>query len=153
MYRQQTDRAPVVVMETGLNSVEPTSGTPGWVSGNPANLAASASVTCVFNLGTDWDQYTELQVSVKCQAPSSGFTKVSVQGSDTTVLTSGVRRCRSSQDSAIGSTLYESVSSAVGAIQFNVRPWGRYVFVSLTNGDAVNAAGALSAVAIAAYPG
>lgn len=33
------------------------------------------------------------------------------------------------------------------------RPWGRYVLVPLTNGDAVNAAGVLSAVAIAAYPG
>lgn len=153
MYRQQVDRAPVVVAETGLRSVVAGNGLPGWVSGSPANLAASASVTCLFDLGADWDQYTELQVSVKCSAPSSGFTGVSVQGSDTTTLTSGVRRCRSSQDSAIGSTLYESVSSSVGAIQFNVRPWGRYVFVSLTNGDAVNAAGALSAVAIAAYPG
>lgn len=154
MYRQQTARVPVIVAETGLRSVVAGNGLPGWVSGNPANLAASASVTCVFDLGADWDQYTELQVSVKCHLPSSGFTKVNVVGSDTPALSgSGVRRCRSSQDSAVGGTLYESVSSAVAALQYNVRPWGRYVSVLLTNGDAVNAAGALSAVAIAAYPG
>jgi len=150
----ELDRAmvpPIKVFETDVAAV--TAGAPGrggWVSGSPANLAASGSVICVFDLGQDWHQYPNIQVSVSSTAPSSGLSGVQLYGSDNVTLNSA-RRLKESLVSGF-STIFASLTTANGAQQCFIKPMGRYLHVSLTNADATNAQGATAKVTVAAYP-
>ena len=144
-------RPPVLVMETGLNAVAG-GDVPGWVSGSPANLAASGNFSAVFDLGPDWDQYSVLYLAILPQAPSSGLASVLATGSDTPSPNLN-RRLQVVGATTVGSLFAASLLSANGAQGAFVRPMGRYVAVNGTNADASNALGAGAKVTLAAYPG
>lgn len=142
---------PTLFMETGVAAVAAVaSPTPGWVSGNPASLALSASVNCIFDLGPKWDQYSIVNVGISPVGPSSGFSNISIASSATAALDSS-RRLGYAFAAAAGNVLIASATVAAGAIQAVVRPLGRYLVVSVTNADGVNALGATAKVAVGAY--
>lgn len=141
-------RPPVLIMETGAGQVAAGAG-PGWVSGNPAGLPAATSLEICFDLGSEWAQYTVAQVLVYVAGPSSGFSAVQVYGGDTTANL-GARRLPPAYATNFGTT-YQTVPST-GMQGVCVRPVGRYVFVTVYNQDASNAAGASSRITLAAYP-
>ncbi|EGK72461.1 hypothetical protein METUNv1_01226 [Methyloversatilis universalis FAM5] len=152
-------RTGVADMESGLPTITAASGTnpvvagdamPGWVSGDIANLAPSAGVTVIFDLGPHWDRYGVVSVSVFPQAPSSGLNAVQIY-SGPNASTSSIRRLQHAFGSNWGST-FSNMASANGTNQTHVRPTGRYVMVYAVNADAANALGASSSVIIAAYP-
>jgi hypothetical protein len=144
------DTFPVRIFETGVNAVS--AGTPGggWVSGNPASLAASASVTCIFDLGQDWHQFVAVAIGILLSGTSTGFNAVRVSSSDTSTI-NPARRLKDISQAGINQ-LNATVTTSEGAHQVNVRPVGRYLFVALTNADATNAQDANARVTIAAYP-
>lgn len=142
-------KPPVLVMQTDGAQVAG-GGAAGWVSGSPANLAASASVSIVFDLGPDWDQYGVAAVGVLPMGPSSGFASVQAMGSDTGVA-NPARRLKDMAVSGSANSSY-AVSTGSNGHTFHVRPFGRYIVVSVTNADAANAIGAAAKVSMAAYP-
>lgn len=149
--RTVIEKPPVLVMETDANPVPGGAG-PGWVTGSPASMAASATVAVLFDLGADWDQYATVQVTLRPLGPSSGFSGVSFSGRDTPVAAQNlVRSLREVSSSAFAIT-FASVTTANAAAVAMLRPFGRYVVVMVTNADAANATGAGSRVALAAFP-
>lgn len=144
-----TRRLPVLVMETDVAQVAAGAG-PGWVSGTPAGLAAAGSTAVVFDLGPDWRQYTVAQVGVLPMGPSSGLSGVQAMGSDNT-SSNPARRLKDL--SVVGSANSSfSISTASNGHGFIVRPFGRFLIVTMTNADAANALGAASKVSVALYP-
>ena len=141
---------PTRVWETDVSQV--TEGVPGggWVSGSPAGLAPSASVTCYFDLGQDWHQYPLVQINVAPRAPSSGLNAVNAMSGDTVGSVSDARRLAAA--SATGATvIYANLATSSGPQAFLVRPMGRILGVAMTNADASNAVGASAKVTLAAY--
>jgi len=145
----EANRWPLKIFETGVSAVAAGTANGGWVSGNPASLAASANVTALFDLGQDWHQYSHVLVSVLSSAPASGLTLNRITGSDTN--TENLKRTLRGADGAgFGAVTNVSVPAAGGALTGIVHPMGRYVFVTVTNADATNAQGATTAITIAA---
>lgn len=140
-----------VVYETGVSAIGAGGPTGGWVSGDVASLAASATVICLFDLGPEWRKYDRLTVTVLPVAPSSGFSNVDTCFSDTTTRNSARRPPSIGISAATYSTNFtSSLTTAVGTVG-NVLPiMGRYVHVQLTNADGVNALGATAKVIVAA---
>ena len=144
-------RQPVLVMETGVAQVAGGAAA-GWVSGNPASLAASASVTCVFDLGPDWDQYVVLNVVFSPVIPSSGASGLQLYGSDTTTQ-NGARKLASPASGNFATGWYTaSAPSSSGSTTAVVRPQGRYVHALMTNADVSNAMGPSTKISLFAYP-
>lgn len=143
-------QAPVLVMTTGVNQFSAGSQAFGWITGNPANLALSATVACIFDMGPAWDQYVELQVIFSITGPSTGASGVTIGGNDTAAYNSNRRLAPVATPSL--SAMYASISVASGPVSVLVRPAGRYIWTQLTNADAVNAFGASSAITCVAYP-
>lgn len=121
---------------------------PGWISGTLSSLAASASVTILFDLGPNWDVYPGVAISVAPLAPSSGLTAVKIMSSDTTTV-NAARVCPAAA-SGVFAGLNVAITVAGGAQSITVRPMGRYLFVQATNADAINALGASSKVTMGA---
>ena len=140
-------RQPVLVMETGINQV-PGGAQAGWVSGNPSGLADGASVTIVFDLGPDWDQYTTVALTVRPQGGTS-LSSIQCTGNDTAVFTP-YRRLKEALASGTGNTSF-TINTSSDGLQFYIRPMGRYVMVNTTNTAGGGAMGA-SKVTLAAYP-
>lgn len=142
---------PVLVFETDLSAVTAPSRAGGWVSGSIANLAASAAVTCLFDLGPDWQQYNELVVAVKPAAPSSGLTGVMMTSRDDATAASNFNRQLGHRygSAANGNAISGAPTTSA---TWNVRPMGRYLTVVATNADAVNAQGAGAKLTVAAFP-
>ena len=140
-------------METGANQVAGGAAA-GWVSGNPASLAASASVTCVFDLGPEWDQYVMLSIAFFPVAPSSGAANLTVYGSDT--ATHNPARKMSSpatgNNGAAGGWFVASATSSSGSTAGVMRPQGRYVHAVMTNADGSNPMGGPAKITLFAYP-
>lgn len=122
----------------------------GWVSGNPASLAASATVVSLFDLGQDWSQYTRVQISISPASPSTGFSGVKINSSDNVTL--DVTRALNEVDGTAFGSLNASITTASGAQVATVRPLGRFLHVSMTNADATNAMGAGAICIIGVYP-
>lgn len=136
------------VMETDVGQVAAGTDNGGWVSGSPANLALSATVTTIFDLGLDWSRVTFVTISILSTGPSSGFSGIVLTGSDTAAA-NPARRLRSEPNANdFASVATGAVTTAAGAQAAIVRPQGRYVTVSLTNADGVNAQGAGSKVTL-----
>lgn len=147
----QPSLPPIKVFETDVAAV--TAGAPGrggWVSGSPANLAASASVDCIFDLGQDWHQYPTIQVNVNPVAPSTGLSGVQVSGADTPAF-NAYRRLNAASATAFNA-IYASLVSSSGPVGIVMKSTGRYITVRMSNSDATNAQGATAKVIIAAYP-
>lgn len=149
--RTVIEKPPVLVMDAGTNPV-PGGAAPGWVSGTPANLAAAASVACLFDLGPDWDQYATVQLAVRANGPSSGYSSVSASGRDTPVAVMNQSRYLREAGSSGFGILFASLTTANTAGVAVVRPSGRYVVVNLVNADASNAMGAAAGVTLTAFP-
>ena len=144
---------PTVVMQSGVDApITPGGKSAGWVSGDPAGLAASGTVLVQFDLGPDWDQYRTAAVVLAPIGPSTGFSAVQAFGGVAPGAPSANFRLRDAQATALG-TINASVTTTSGAQQLNVRPLGRYLTISITNADVGNAVGATSHVVCAVYPG
>lgn len=119
---------------------------PGWVSGSPANLAASANVFCVFDLGPNWDQYKVVVVHVDGGTPQAG-TGIQAYGSDDGIL----MKCRlgAITSANMNATWYVDMTSTT-AVTGVLRPSGRFVRVLFSNG-APAAQGASAAVQLTAF--
>jgi hypothetical protein len=138
----------ILKMRSGVAAVGAGNG-PGWVSGDLASLALSATATIVFDLGPNWDQYNVVQLAVVPAGPSSGLTAVKAFSSDDAVLSAAT-------DVALNNcwaTTFGVISAAVAAPQScDFSPMGRYFIVQATNADGVNAQGAGAFVQLCAYP-
>lgn len=147
--RTVIEKQPVLLMQTDVAQVPGGAGA-GWVSGTPSGLAASATVNCVFDLGPDWDQYGVAAVGVLPIGPSSGMANVQAMGSDNTAP----NPARRLKDMAVAGSANSSfaINTSSNGHTFHVRPFGRYLIVSVSNADAANALGAASKVSVAAYP-
>lgn len=130
---------PTIYMETDVGAVVAGNG-PGWVSGTPANLAASGSATAIFDLGPSWADYNLLQLSVLCAGPSTGLNGVETCTVDTPAWVSHRRHNAVGSNTPTG--VYASITTAIGTAQWWVRPTGRYLLMRGTNADATNAVGA-----------
>lgn len=141
------DRFPMKIFETGVSAVSAGTAAGGWVSGNPASLAASASVTALFDLGQDWNQYSHVVIAINPSGPSSGLTVTGITGSDTS--TANTRRpLRGADGAGFGAITALSVPTAGGPLAGIVHPLGRYMHVTVANADAVNAQGATTSITI-----
>ena len=140
---------PVLVMETDVAAVTAGGATPGWVSGSPANLALSASVNCVFDLGPEWAQYGEVAINVLSTGPSTGM-QILLRGSDTVAPTTA-RAMRDVTTTTLR-PLSDPLTTAAAVGSYVVKPCGRYVIAQITNNDAANAQGATSKVTLTAFP-
>lgn len=140
--------APIRVFSTTGVAVNGTSDA-GWVSGTIASLAASGTATIIFDLGADWVFYPYVRIYFTALAPSSGLINTSVNSSATiggTLLRQGFI------DTDSVSTTYLTLASANGPQTADIRPMGRYIYISATNGDGANALGATSRIDLAQYP-
>jgi hypothetical protein len=135
-------------MRSGQNAVAPGNG-PGWVSGDIASLALSATATLIFDLGPNWDQYNCVQVGVVPAGPSSGLTAVQAFSSDDAAFSAAA----DVQLNNVWGATYGAISAAITTPQTcSFAPMGRYFIVRATNADAANAQGATAFVRITAYP-
>lgn len=141
---------PTLVMEAGVNPVTPGGSVPGWVSGDIASLAASGSVSVIFDLGPHWDRYGMAAVAVTPNGPSSGLNAVQVFGSDSTAY-DFTKRLGHAFGTGWTAT-HSNLTTANGPMQSNVRPSGRYLIIQAANADAVNAQGVQATVIVSAYP-
>lgn len=137
-------------MESGINPVVAGGRVAGWVSGDPAGLAASATLQVSFDLGPEWDQYVLCALNVFVQGPSSGLAGILLRPSDSLVAV--IARASRDAFSTNASPLAAALSAASAVAEYGLRPKGRYVLLSMTNADAVNACGATSKVTLTAYP-
>lgn len=144
------DTFPIKIFETDVGAVAAGTANGGWVSGSPANLAASASVNCVFDLGQDWSQFTHVSVAIRSSGTSTGLNNIQASSSDTATLNASRRLKDVSQVNH--NSIAGNITTAGGTQQAIVRPMGRYFIVSLTNADATNPQDASAKVTIAAYP-
>lgn len=136
-------------METGVNPVVG-GGPAGWVSGNPAGLADGASVSCLFDLGPEWDQYLTVMLMFRPVGATS-LSGVLATGRDDPVAATNVNRYL--RDDALGTAtiLYATVQSANAGGVARVHPAGRYLVVTCINTAGSGAMGA-SKITLAAYP-
>lgn len=139
-------------METGVNPVTPGGSVPGWVSGDPAGLAASAQVHAIFDLGPHWERYGLVAVTVNPTVPSSGFSAVQASGADTPSNYDARRALAHAFQSGGQSRMFVAFTTGAGAGQVFLRPNGRFFTVNATNADATNAMGANAKFTLAAYP-
>lgn len=145
----EANRWPMKILQTGVSAVAAGTEAGGWVSGNPASLAASASVTALFDLGQDWHQYSHVQVAVAPSGPSSGLTITGITGSDTS--TANTRRpLRGADGAGFGAITSVSVPTAGGPLAGIMHPMGRYMHITVANADGANAQGATTAITIGA---
>jgi hypothetical protein len=140
---------PVKVFETGVRQVAAGSQFGGWVSGTISNLAASASFTSVFDLGSDWDQYNFVQLLIAVDGPSTGLINVTAESSDTP--TRDPRRRLAPGFSGSPTGLFSTFSSGDYRTAW-FRPAGRYFITNGSNGDASNATGGSSKFVVSAHP-
>lgn len=143
---------PTIVAETGVNPVVAFSGQPGWVSGDPAGLAASAQVNAIFDLGPHWDRYGLVAVTVNPAGPSSGFSAVQASGADTPSNYDHRRAMAYAFQGSGQARMFAAFNTASAAGQVFLRPNGRFFTVNGTNADAANAMGANAKFTLAAYP-
>lgn len=139
----------ILNMRSGQNAIAPGGSQFGWVSGDIASLALSATATLVFDLGPNWDQYNVVQVGVVPAAPSSGLSAVQAYSSDDAVFNATTDVLLNN----VWGATYAGISAAVATPQTcSFAPMGRYFIVRATNADGVNAQGATAFVRITAYP-
>lgn len=143
---------PTIIMETGVNPVTPGGLVPGWVSGDPAGLAASAQVNAIFDLGPHWDRYGLVAVTVNPAGPSSGFSAVQASGADTPSNYDNRRAMAYAFQGSGQSRMFATFNTVAAAGQVFLRPNGRFFTVNGTNADAANAMGAGAKFTVAAYP-
>lgn len=141
--------APTLIMTDRNTPVTAGGATHGYISGTPASLAASATVSVWFDLGPEFDQYQGVVVSIAPSGASSGFSAVSAFGGDKVGISTGRRL--NGRYSSTSSTIYASINTSVGQQSFEVRPFGRYFGVQLSNADASNPMDANASVSIAAF--
>jgi len=125
------------------------------VVGNLAGLGAGATAIISFDLGTDWDQFEQVDVMLSIMGPSSGANAVQLFGSEAQgdVVLGPTRAKRLGyQYNTAPSGVNSAVTVAGGAQNIFVRPWGRYLVMSLVNADGSNAFGAASFAAFIAFP-
>lgn len=139
----------IMKMRSGVAAVAAGNG-PGWVSGDIASLAASATATIVFDLGPNWDQYGVVQLAVVPAGPSSGLSNVKAFSSADAVLSAAA-------DPQLNYTWGTSFGPAAGAAitapqSAMFSPMDRYFIVQATNADAVNAQGAGAFMQLAMNP-
>lgn len=142
---------PTLLMETDVGAVAPGGTQFGWVSGSPANLAASGNVTCLFDLGPNWSKYAEVQVVLVTSGASSGLNSIVFTSRDDAVASVNTARQLGPRYSPASNGSFYFATVATGAFVFNVRPMGRYFVTRMVNADAANPQGATSKVTIAAY--
>jgi hypothetical protein len=135
--------------ESGTNAVVAGTDAGGWISGDIASLAASATVTAVFDLGAFWQKYNMVQVMVTPVGPSTGLSAVQITSADTAAF--NVNRRLKDALSAGPSTINASFTVATGTQSVYVKPAGRYLAVRATNADGAQALGATSKITVAAY--
>ena len=139
------------VFETGVNAVQAGTRFGGWVSGDLANLAASATVNALFDLGDDWESFVFGAAVIFPSSPSTGLGSVQVFGRPDGVA--GVYPSRRLKDPAStgASTNLATITTGPGPQQITFRPMGRYVVISATNSDATNAQGGSGKITLAVY--
>lgn len=139
----------ILNMRSGQNAVAGGGSQPGWISGDIASLALSATATLVFDLGPNWDQYNCVQVGVIPAGPSSGLSAVQAFSSDDAAFSAAT----DIQLNNVWGATYGAISAAITTPQTcSFAPMGRYFIVRATNADGVNAQGATAFVRITAYP-
>ena len=138
----------ILNMRSGQNAIAPGNG-PGWISGDIAGLALSATATATFDLGPNWDQYNCVQVGVVPAGPSSGLSAVQAFSSDDATFNAAT----DVQLNNVWGATYAAISAAITTPQTcSFAPMGRYFIVRATNADGVNAQGAGAFVRLTAYP-
>lgn len=148
--RAMIEKPPVMMMRAGVSQVAAGGQLAGWVSGNPASMAAAATVDCVFDLGPDWDQYGLVSIVMVSTAPAASYQGVAVSGGNTPAYDNALRM-GFANSAGSGSIYVTNVTTTGGGNNVMVRPHGRYVIVKMTN-DAANPQGAGASVSLIAYP-
>lgn len=139
----------ILNMRSGQGAIAPGGSQFGWVSGDIASLALSATATAIFDLGPNWDQYNCVQVGVVPAGPSSGLSAVQAFSSDDAAFTAAT----DVQLNNVWGATFGAISAAVTTPQTcSFAPMGRYFIVRATNADAVNAQGAGAFLRVTAYP-
>lgn len=147
---------PIFVLTAGVNQVVGGGMYPGWIYGDVSGLATSTAVHVGFDLGPNWDQYPSVVVHVLASGGSpgtfSGFTNLAGTSNDVPGANYS-RRIGFAPGAGTGQWFAAGpISAANGDTSFALRPAGRYIDITVTNGDATNAAGVASKLTIVAYP-
>ena len=142
---------PTLIMISGSSqSVAGGQSASGWVSGDIASLAASATAIALFDIGPDWDQYHTITININPVGPSSGLSNIQFSGRDDPTLAIDPLRRMGPANSTAGQVYSGAVTTAGGPQQFVVRPVGRFVVVSATNADGANPVGAAAHICVVA---
>lgn len=144
-----TDTPLNAVFTSGSNAVTGGADSAGWVSGDIASLAASATVDVIFDLGPKWQHINWVMVSITPVTPSSGLSAVMMSGSDTAAF-NATRRLQAVNSLSFG-VISAALTSANGSQMLPVKPFGRFFIIRATNADASNAQGATAHATIATY--
>lgn len=142
---------PIVVLKTGIAPGTANGPVPAWISGDPANLAAATNVDCIFDLGPNWVQLDEVQISVLPAAPSTGLSNVDATFSDSTTRDPSRRPPSVGGSTGWATNFASSMLSANGTTGLTLRPMGRFLHVNMTNADGASAMGATTAVTVSLH--
>jgi hypothetical protein len=110
------------LMVTGVNPVAAGGAFGGWVSGSVSTLADGAFVTCVFDLGPQWQKLSLLQISVFAGVANG---KIYVEPTFGSVPGYDAKLRGAHAFSASPSVAANNIVSA-DAVAFTVRPMQRY---------------------------
>ncbi|AKA60337.1 hypothetical protein P26218_34 [Rhodoferax phage P26218] len=139
----------ILNMRSGQNAIAGGGTQFGWISGDIAGLALSATAIAIFDLGPNWDQYNVVQVGVVPAGPSSGLSAVQVFSSDDAAFNATT----DVQLNNTWATTFGAISAAITTPQTSgFSPMGRYLIVRATNADGINAQGAGAFIRVTAYP-
>jgi hypothetical protein len=142
---------PIVVLKTGVAPGTAGGTVPAWISGDPANLAAATTVDCIFDLGPNWSQLDEVQISLLPTTPSTGFSNVDATFSDSTTRDPSRRPPSVGGSTGWATNFAASALSANGPVGLTMRPMGRFLHVNMTNADGAAALGATSSVTVSLH--
>lgn len=143
-------KPPVLAMAAGGVAVAAGGSVAGWVSGNPANLAAGATVDVIFDLGPDWDQYGLFGILMSSKAPATQYTSVQISSGPAPVYDDTLR-VNYANSTGLNAAYITSATTANGAMEGLFRSKGRYVGVRFQN-EATNPQGAGASCKLSAWP-
>lgn len=145
-----TRKPPQLSMAAGVNPVAAGAGPAGWVSGNPAGLAAGAAADVIFDLGADWDQYGVFCLTMSSKGPAAQFASVQISSGPVAAY-DDASRVNYANSAGLNAAYITSLLTANGAMEASFRARGRYVCVRMAN-EASNAQGAGAVCKLTAYP-
>jgi len=114
---------------------------PGWKSGQLANLGANATQTVVFDLGPNWNEYRQMMLSI---VSTQAITNTTFSVSD-----DGQNAAHPAYAASLNAVLGPNINAA-GTWCYCVVIDARYLILTFTNGP--SAQGATASVRLAVMP-